>query len=185
MTIEEEHQFLLQWQDQAAQGGILTVPPIHAALVEKTGHAIPLSTTYRLLARHGWRKVQPDTQHPKSDPLSCWAPSPSRPVVNLALIREFRYEYAAVSPWDGCLDCMTSEKMNTESMTRFLTHPSAKCTKKVYRHGTRRSIISQKQGFGHTGKCCPDAAATLFARIKSDGTDMEHPAPKLFCQQSF
>jgi len=32
-----------------------------------------------------------------SDPRSCWAPAPHRPVVNLALIREFRYEYAAVS----------------------------------------------------------------------------------------
>ena len=35
---------------------------------EELGHDIPLSTTYRLLARHGWRKVQPDTKHPKSDP---------------------------------------------------------------------------------------------------------------------
>jgi len=55
-----------------------------------------------------------------SDPRSCWAPAPYRPVVNLALIREFRYEYAAVSPWDGCLDYMTSAKMNTESMSCFL-----------------------------------------------------------------
>jgi transposase len=59
-----------------------------------------------------------------SDPRSCWAPAPHRPVVNLALIREFRYEYAAVSPWDGCLDFMTTEKMNTENMTRFLTQVS-------------------------------------------------------------
>jgi transposase len=43
-----------------------------------------------------------------------------RPVVNLALVREFRYEYAAVSPWDGCLDFMTAEKMNTENMSHFL-----------------------------------------------------------------
>ena len=28
-----------------------------------------MSTTYRLLARHGWRKVQPDTKHPKGDPV--------------------------------------------------------------------------------------------------------------------
>ena len=55
-----------------------------------------------------------------SDPRSCWAPAPHRPVVNLALIREFRYEYAAVSPWDGCFDFMTTEKMNTESMSNFL-----------------------------------------------------------------
>ncbi len=59
-----------------------------------------------------------------SDPRSCWAPSPHRPVVNLALIREFRYEYAAVSPWDGCLDFMTTEKMNTENMTIFLAQVS-------------------------------------------------------------
>jgi transposase len=68
MTIEEEREFLSQWQEQAMNGGVLTVPPIHAALVERLGHATPLSTTYRLLARHGWRKVQPDTKHPKSDP---------------------------------------------------------------------------------------------------------------------
>ena len=60
-----------------------------------------------------------------SNPRSCWAPAPHRPVVSLALIREFRYEYAAVSPWDGCLDYMTAEKMNTDSMTRFLAQVSA------------------------------------------------------------
>jgi len=60
-----------------------------------------------------------------SDPRSCWAPAPHRPVVNLALVREFRYECAAVSPWDGCLDHMTVEKMNTDSMTRFLAQLSA------------------------------------------------------------
>lgn len=68
MTIEEEREFLSQWQEQATKGGVLTVPPLHAALVKRLGHAIPQSTTYRLLARHGWRKVQPDTKHPKSDP---------------------------------------------------------------------------------------------------------------------
>jgi transposase len=68
ITIEEEREFLSQWQEQATKGGVLIVSPLHAALVERLGHAIPQSTTYRLLARHGWRKVQPDTKHPKSDP---------------------------------------------------------------------------------------------------------------------
>lgn len=54
------------------------------------------------------------------DPRSCWAPAPYGPVVNLALIREFGYEYAAVSPWDGHLDYMTADKMNTENMNCFL-----------------------------------------------------------------
>ena len=68
MTIEEERDFLRNWEARAIEGGVLSVPPIHAALVEKLGRSIPMSTTYRLLARHGWRKVQPDTKHPKSDP---------------------------------------------------------------------------------------------------------------------
>lgn len=70
MTIEEEREFLSQWIDSATAGQVLSVPPIHAALVERLGHATPTSTTYRLLARHGWRKVQPDTKHPKSDPVA-------------------------------------------------------------------------------------------------------------------
>jgi len=68
MTVEEEQEFLAQWEKLATVGGVLTVPPIHAALVERLGYNTPMSTTYRLLARHGWRKVQPDTKHPKSDP---------------------------------------------------------------------------------------------------------------------
>ncbi len=55
-----------------------------------------------------------------SDPSSCWAPVPLRPMVNIALVREFKYEYAAVSPWDGVLDYMTADTMNTESMSCFL-----------------------------------------------------------------
>jgi hypothetical protein len=59
-----------------------------------------------------------------SDPRSCWAPAPERPMVNLALVREFRYEYVAVSPWDGALDYMTAEKMNTDNMSLFLDQVS-------------------------------------------------------------
>lgn len=70
MTFEEEQEFLSQWEEKAATGGILSVPPIHSALIRKLDREIPLSTTYRLLARHGWRKVQPDTKHPKSDPVA-------------------------------------------------------------------------------------------------------------------
>ena len=68
MTVEQEKEFLAQWMTPAAEGGVLSVPPIHAALVKHLGREFPMSTTYRLLARHGWRKIQPDTKHPKSDP---------------------------------------------------------------------------------------------------------------------
>lgn len=59
-----------------------------------------------------------------SDPHSCWAPMPLRPMVNRALVREFKYEYATVSPWDGALDYMTADKMNTENMSIFLKQVS-------------------------------------------------------------
>ena len=37
MTIEEEREFLSQWQEQAKNGGVLTEPPLHAALIERLG----------------------------------------------------------------------------------------------------------------------------------------------------
>lgn len=67
LSLEEEREFLAPLENEARSGGVLAVPPIHAALVNRLGHDTPLSTTYRMLARHGWRKVQADTHHPKSD----------------------------------------------------------------------------------------------------------------------
>lgn len=67
MSNEEEKAFLEPWVAQAEIGGVLVVPPIHFALEERIGHKVPKSTVYRLLARHGWRKVTPDTRHPKGD----------------------------------------------------------------------------------------------------------------------
>ena len=68
MTVEQEIAFLAPWVEKAADGGVLVVPPIHAALEWAVGHSVPKSTAYRLLARHGWRKLAPDTRHPKADP---------------------------------------------------------------------------------------------------------------------
>lgn len=67
MSLDEEREFLAEWEAEAKSGGVLSVPPIHAALRQRLGRDIAPSHTYRMLARHGWRKVQPDTKHPKSD----------------------------------------------------------------------------------------------------------------------
>jgi transposase len=67
MSVEEEKQFLEPWTAKAEAGGVLVVPPIHAALEQRLGRKVAQSTVYRLLARHGWRKVVPDTCHPKRD----------------------------------------------------------------------------------------------------------------------
>ena len=69
MSVEQERRFLAPWVEQASRGEMLVVSPVRAALAQALGRPVSASVVYRLLARHGWRKVAPDTRHPKSDPL--------------------------------------------------------------------------------------------------------------------
>ena len=68
MSAEEELEFLRPWAEQAQSGGVLVLSPIRAALAQRLGRKVAASVVYRFLARHGWRKVAPDTRHPRSDP---------------------------------------------------------------------------------------------------------------------
>lgn len=68
MSAREEREFLRPWAEQAEAGGLLVLSPIRAALAQHLGRKVAASVVYRFLARHGWRKVAPDTRHPKSDP---------------------------------------------------------------------------------------------------------------------
>jgi len=68
MSSEEEKAFLQPWIDQAASGGMVVVSPIRAALAQHLKKPVAASVVYKLLARHGWRKVAPDT--PKATPKS-------------------------------------------------------------------------------------------------------------------
>jgi len=70
MSLEEEKAFLEPWVEQARDAGVLVVSPLRAALAEKLGRKVTASVVYRLLTRQGWRKVAPDTRHPKSDPVA-------------------------------------------------------------------------------------------------------------------
>ena len=45
---------------QSELGGILEVSQVKAAYEQAVGHGVPKSTVYRMLARHGWRKIAPD-----------------------------------------------------------------------------------------------------------------------------
>ena len=56
------------WAKLTDEGGVLVVSPLRAALAQELGRPVAASVVYRMLARHGWRKVAPDTRHPKSDP---------------------------------------------------------------------------------------------------------------------
>jgi transposase len=53
---------------QAATGDIPTSAQIQAALETQLGRPVADTTVYRLLDRHGWRKVVPRPQHPQSSP---------------------------------------------------------------------------------------------------------------------
>lgn len=66
LTLEEEDELLHPFLEQAGSGGVLEVGPIKAAYEEAVGHVVPKSTVYRVLARHGWRKLVPRRRHPKA-----------------------------------------------------------------------------------------------------------------------
>jgi transposase len=64
----EEAAFLAPFIERAAQGEIVTATLIQAAFEQRLGHDVDQSTIYRLLQRHGWRKVMPRPIHPEADP---------------------------------------------------------------------------------------------------------------------
>ncbi len=69
MTADEEHAFLSSFLEKAARGEILMVGEVKRAYEKAVEHAVPKSTIYRMLARHGWRKITPRPHHPKADVL--------------------------------------------------------------------------------------------------------------------
>jgi transposase len=68
LTLPEEKEFLAPFFAQAESGEIATVAQIQRAYEDKVGHEVEESTIYRLLNRHGWRKLMPRPRHPQADP---------------------------------------------------------------------------------------------------------------------
>lgn len=67
LSQEQEQALLAPFVQRAQAGGMLTVSEIQQAYQEHTGRQVAPSTIYRLLDRHGWRKVTPRPWHPRSD----------------------------------------------------------------------------------------------------------------------
>lgn len=65
MSVEQEAALLEPYRQLAEQGQIVDVREIEASYVEEVGHSIGSSQIYRVLKRHGWRKVMPRSKHPK------------------------------------------------------------------------------------------------------------------------
>jgi transposase len=68
-TLAQEEQLLDEVMHEASEGGVLVIPRLKPLMEERLGKSLALSSVYRLLARHGWRKLAPDTQHPQGDPV--------------------------------------------------------------------------------------------------------------------
>lgn len=68
MTWKEEERFLAPWMEQAKAGRMLVVSSLRAAFAQSIGRPVAATVVYRMLERHGWRKVAPDTRHPSADP---------------------------------------------------------------------------------------------------------------------
>jgi transposase len=66
LSLNEEKKFIKEFDEKAKKGGIIEVSKIYKAYEEKTNKKVAKSTVYRMLDRHGWRKVAPRPSHPKS-----------------------------------------------------------------------------------------------------------------------
>lgn len=69
MSLAEEEAFLDSFKDKARSGGILEVSEIHARLENILSRKVHLSAIYKLLHRHGWRKLAPRKRNTQSNPL--------------------------------------------------------------------------------------------------------------------
>lgn len=68
LTVAQEVELLEALKAKAASGGILVVGEVHRAYEARVGHPVPAGSVYRMLHRHGWRKVQPRPRHREADP---------------------------------------------------------------------------------------------------------------------
>jgi transposase len=66
LSLEDEQQFLAPFFVQAETGEIATAGEIQRAFEMRLGHEVEKSTIYRLLHRHGWRKLMPRSKHPQA-----------------------------------------------------------------------------------------------------------------------
>jgi uncharacterized protein with von Willebrand factor type A (vWA) domain len=67
LPARKERAFLLPFLRKAERGKLTTVREIHAAHCERVGKSLDPTVTYRLLGRHGWRRVVPRPTHPRAD----------------------------------------------------------------------------------------------------------------------
>jgi transposase len=66
MTLAQEKDLLDTLRDKACSGLVVEADPVRQAYEARTGRKTHPSVIYRMLHRHGWRKIRPRPRHPKS-----------------------------------------------------------------------------------------------------------------------
>ena len=67
MSLEQERSFLQPFFARAAHGEIATAEEIKLAFEAEVKQKVHPTSIYRLLDRHGWRKLVPRPRHPKAN----------------------------------------------------------------------------------------------------------------------
>lgn len=68
LSFEEEEILLQPFRRRAAQGEIVTAKAMWPEISQTIGREVSLAFVYKLLHRHGWRKLGPRPRHVKSNP---------------------------------------------------------------------------------------------------------------------
>src|SRR2546430_15178662 len=94
LNLEEEREFLAPFFGQAERGELATTEEIWRAFEARVGHEVDDSTLYRLLARHGPRKLMPLPPPPQADPP---VPEPIKKTLRRTLRQQSRHEQPPMS----------------------------------------------------------------------------------------
>lgn len=65
LTYEQEETLLNEFKEKAEAGQVIEVSEIKAAYEKAAGKSKGHGQIYRVLHRHGWRKIKPRSRHPK------------------------------------------------------------------------------------------------------------------------
>ena len=68
LTEAQEAEFVAHFEAAARQGQMVSAAAMAGELARRAGRPASPATLYRILARHGWRKVVPRPRHPEADP---------------------------------------------------------------------------------------------------------------------
>ena len=67
MSVDEEIAFLAPFEEKGKTGALVVVGEVKKAYENKVGNEVAESTIYRLLDRHGFRKIVPYKRHKKAN----------------------------------------------------------------------------------------------------------------------